>query len=60
MTFIFTWVLCNYALPMMRGKTKQNKTNKGLHLETLLFLDVYKIQIVQKASQLPSKGPPLF
>jgi hypothetical protein len=30
--------------------------NKGLHLKTLLFKNIYKIQIVQKNMQLSSKG----
>jgi hypothetical protein len=40
------------------------KGNKGLHLKNLLFLDIYRIQIVQNTTQLSSKGifiqPPLF
>jgi hypothetical protein len=35
---------------------KWQKENKGLHLKTLLFSDIYMIQIVQKNAQLSSKG----
>jgi hypothetical protein len=32
------------------------KERKGLHLKTLLFLNIYNIQIVQNIAQLSSKG----
>jgi hypothetical protein len=55
------WVLCCYALLVTM---KRQKRNEGLHLKTLLFLDLYRIQIVQNIAQLSSKGrfnqPPLF
>jgi hypothetical protein len=44
--------------------TTSDKKNKGLHLKTLLFSSIYRIQIVQNTTQLSSKGifnqPPLF
>jgi uncharacterized membrane protein len=44
--------------------TKKKQKQKCLHLKTLLFSDLYRIQIVQKTTQLSSKGrfnqPPLF
>jgi hypothetical protein len=43
---------------------EMTKKQKGLHLKTLLFSDLYRVQIVQKTTQLSSKGtfnhPPLF
>jgi hypothetical protein len=52
---------------MFLGTTNDNdmtKKIKDLHLKTLLFLNIYKIQIVQNADQLLSKGrfnqPPFF
>jgi hypothetical protein len=35
---------------------KMTKKNKGAHLKTLLFLDIYRIQILQNITQLSSKG----
>jgi hypothetical protein len=34
----------------------KKKKKKGLHLKTLLFSDIYRIQIVYKTDWLSSKG----
>jgi len=45
--------MCCYTTLVMM---KWQKENKGLHLKTLLFLGIYKIQIVQNIARLSSKG----
>jgi len=40
----------------MTKNKKTKKQKKGLHLRTLLFLDIYRIQILQNIAQLSSKG----
>jgi len=54
-----TWALhCYIILVMMKWQKtkKKQKQKKGLHLRTLLFLDIYRIQILQNIAQLSSKG----
>jgi hypothetical protein len=51
--FMLTWASHCYALPMTM---KWQKINKGLHLKTLLFSDIYKIQLYKKIANLSSKG----
>jgi len=50
----------NYQLGLCTAMHYQwdewQKWNKGLHLKTLLFSDIYRIQIVQNITQLSSKG----
>ncbi len=36
--------------------TSKKTKKKGLHLKTLLFSDIHRIQIVQNIAQLSSKG----
>jgi hypothetical protein len=38
------------------NETIKNNNNEGLHLKTLLFSYIYKIQTVQKTTQLSSMG----
>ncbi len=52
------------ALLHTTNDNEMTKKKTGLHLKTLLFLNIYRIQIVQNTTQLSSKGrfnqPPLF
>jgi hypothetical protein len=72
---IKTWALCCYALSFFKYQNlgfallctsddEMTKKKKGLHMKTLLFSDIYRIQIIQKITQLLSKGrfnqSPLF
>jgi hypothetical protein len=41
---------------MHYNDNEMTKKEKGLYLKTLLFSDIYKIQIVQNTTQLSSKG----
>jgi hypothetical protein len=44
--FIFIFNLGS-ALVRIANDDEMTKRNKGLHLKTLLFLDIYRIQILQ-------------
>jgi hypothetical protein len=54
---------CNYVLTTWAfvllcttNDDEMKKRNNSLHLKILLFLNIYRIQIIQNTAQLSSKG----